>query len=581
MEDFLRTIKLASKNRKLTLLAIFLSFTSTVLGLIQPQIFKLFFDLIDESIRANSFVVDGRYWLILSLFAIITFSSDLINMAEYYVIVRWWVDSKKRLTKQVFSHLHSLSVDYFEKNSTGKIKERVDRGISDLNNVMEYAVIDILPQLLFIIVATIILFRNNFVFGLILMTSVPLFILISIKYTKPLIKIQDEVRDSYESVSGSFTESIINAKTIKSFATEGKHKTKVIRQLARAISKDITYVIKRIAMNVLRFIVINTAQILIIAFGVYWAITGEITLGDFVLAWTYTNRSIQPLWYLTRVMDNLFKEMRSVRRVFELLDTEPEIKDEPNAKNLQLRSGKVVFDKVTFKYENRQVINNFSLEIPAGTVVAFVGKSGVGKSTLIKLLLRFHDPQKGRVIIDGQDIKKVTQKSLRENIGVVMQDSVLFNDSAANNIKYGGRKVTKKNILIASRAANADIFISNLPQKYETIVGERGVKLSGGEQQRINIARAFLKNPPILVLDEATSSLDSESEQKIQEAIWTLAKGRTTLIVAHRLSTVMKADLIVVMDKGKIAEMGTHKELINKEGIYSNLFNIQSGNYLT
>ncbi|MBW6432122.1 ABC transporter ATP-binding protein/permease, partial [Patescibacteria group bacterium] len=404
MSDFLRAIKLASKNKGLTFFAIFLSFVSAILNLIQPQVFKQFFDLIDESIRSGSMTIDQRYWILIALFAVVSFAIDIINMAEYYIIVKWWVDSKKRLTNEVFTHLHTLSVDYFEKNSTGKIKERIDKGISDLNNVMESAVIDIMPQIFFIISATILLFMTNIVFGVILLTSVPLFVLISIKFTKPLIKIQDEVRDSYEAVSGSFTESIINAKTIKSFATEKKHRLKILRQLTKAISKDLAYVTKRISMNLLRFIVINAAQIFIIAFGVYWAITGKITLGDFVLAWTYTNRSIQPLWYLTRVMDNIFKEMRSVRRVFELIDTEPKIKDDPKATKLQLRTGKVYFDSVTFKYENRQVIKDFTLEIPAGQVVAFVGKSGVGKSTLIKLLLRFHDPQKGRVIIDGQDI---------------------------------------------------------------------------------------------------------------------------------------------------------------------------------
>lgn len=581
MKDFLRAIKLSSKNRKLTFFAIFLSFLGTILGLIQPQIFKIFFDLIDESIRSGTITIDNRYWIALILFTIVVFLTDILNMIEYHVIVKWWVDSKKRLTKQVVLHLQSLSMDYFEKNSTGKIKERVDKGISDLNNVMESAVIDILPQIFFIIAAIILLFRVDFVFGLILLISVPLFAIISIRYTKPLIKIQDGVRDSYEALSGSFTESIINIKTIKSFATEEKHKAKIIRKLSRAIVRDLFYVAKRIQMNISRFMVVNAAQILIIAFGSYWAITGRITLGDFVLAWTYTNRSIQPLWYLSRVFDNIIKEMRSVRRVFNLMDTRPTINDQPGARELLVRSGKIVFENVSFAYKKKNIVSNFSLEIPAGNMVAFVGKSGVGKSTLIKLLLRFYDPSKGKIIIDGQDIKNVSQKSLRENIGVVMQDAILFNDTAENNIKYGGKRVPQKNILIASRAAHADEFINNMPKKYKTVVGERGVKLSGGEQQRISIARAFLKNPPILVLDEATSSLDSESEQKVQEALSTLVKGRTTLIVAHRLSTVMRADLIVVMDKGKIAEMGKHNDLLKiKDGIYRNLFMIQSGGYL-
>lgn len=357
-----------------------------------------------------------------------------------------------------------------------------------------------------------------------------------------------------------------------------------MRIVSRVNFLDLLYTVRRISMNLLRFLVVNLAQISILGLGTYWTITNKITLGDLILVTTYTNRSIQPLWSLTWIFDRVVRDMRSVRRVFELLDTEPEIKDAPNAKKLQIRQGSISFRDVSFRYEDKKqkkVVSGFTLDIPAGQTIAFVGKSGVGKSTLIKLLLRFYDIQKGSILIDNQDITKVTQKSLRENIGVVMQDSILFNDTAENNIKYGGRAVPKKNILIASKAANAHEFVEKLPKKYDTVVGERGVKLSGGEQQRINIARAFLKNPPILVLDEATSSLDSESEQKIQDALWTLVKGRTTLIIAHRLSTVMRADLIVVMDKGKIVETGKHSDLIKKKnGIYANLYKIQSGGYL-
>ena len=263
------------------------------------------------------------------------------------------------------------------------------------------------------------------------------------------------------------------------------------------------------------------------------------------------------------------------------MDTKPEILDKEEAGDLQVTQGVVTFDKVTFSYENgTNVIKKFSLDIAKDKTVAFVGKSGVGKSTLVKLLLRFYEPKSGHILIDNQDIADITQTSLRKNVGVVMQDASLFNDTAFNNIAYGTDRPDKDEVLKAAKMANADEFIKKLPKGYDTVIGERGVKLSGGEQQRINIARTILKNPPILILDEATSSLDSESEKLIQDALWKLIKGRTTIIIAHRLSTVMRADLIVVLDKGKISEMDTHRQLIQNEGIYSKLFKIQSGGYL-
>jgi ABC-type multidrug transport system fused ATPase/permease subunit len=276
------------------------------------------------------------------------------------------------------------------------------------------------------------------------------------------------------------------------------------------------------------------------------------------------------------------KNLRSVKRTFEILDTLPEITDAAKARNLNVSKGEITIKNLSFGYDGAEniILNKLSLTIPNNKSVAFVGKSGVGKSTIIKLLLRFYDPNKGDISIDGQNIKSITQKSLRESIGVVMQDSSLFNDTALNNISYGNKRVKKEGVIRAAKMANAHEFIMKLPQGYDTIVGERGVKLSGGEQQRINIARAILKNPPILILDEATSSLDSESEKLIQDALCRLIRGRTTIIIAHRLSTVMRADLIVVLDKGKISEMDTHNELLKKKGIYSKLFNIQSGGYL-
>ncbi len=299
------------------------------------------------------------------------------------------------------------------------------------------------------------------------------------------------------------------------------------------------------------------------------------------MVWTYVNGIYNPLWRLSRIYDNTQRNLRSTKRIFEILDKKPTVQDSPKAAEFENVAGNLEIKGLNFKYKNRGVLEGLDLKVKKGETVAIVGKSGVGKSTLVKLLLRFYDPQEGSISIDGHDIRNITQKSLRQNIGVVLQDTAIFNDTAFNNIAYSNPKAKREDVLRAAKIAHAHEFISKLPEGYDTIVGEKGVKLSGGEQQRINIARAILKNPPILVLDEATSHLDSESEKLIQDALWKLIKRRTSIIIAHRLSTIMKADLIVVLDKGKINEVGTHEELVAKKGgIYHKLFEIQSGGYL-
>jgi len=581
MRDFWRAIKLGSIEKKMTTAVVILSLFSTLIRLIQPQIYKRFFDMIDQSIRTGIKTVDTSFWYLLAAFIIVVFIQDFANQIQYYYIVKWWLKTRTRIGLMVFKHLQTLSLSYFEKNSTGKIKERVDRGIADLNNVIEAALLDIFPQFVFIVSAIFLLFRANATFAWILLLAVPLFIFVSSRYTNTLFKLQDRTRDSYESLSGAYTEAIINAKTIKSFASESKHEKKIHKLLNLTAIRDIAYHTKRIIMNILRFSVVNCAQIFVLGLGVYWTITGKITLGTFTLAWTYTNQSIEPLWWLTRAFDNITRDMRSVRRVFELLDTKQEITDKPDAKLLKVKKGLVQFKNVSFGYDHRKVLRNVTLEAEEGKILALVGQSGSGKSTLVKLLLRFYEIQKGSITIDGQNVNDVTQRTLRKNVGVVMQDSTLFNTTVLRNIAYGIHGATEKDIIRAAKIANAHEFIEKLPKGYNTVVGERGVKLSGGEQQRINIARAVLKNPPILVLDEATSSLDSESEKLIQEALWKLIEGRTTIIIAHRLSTIMKADVIAVMDKGKIVELDTHDKLVKRtDGIYQNLFKIQSGGYL-
>ena len=584
MRDFWRVIKMSSVYKKLTALLFAFAMLSVLFDLIQPQIIKLFFDLIERQIKENlSFSqVSSQFWFYILLFAIVLTVSAILNQVDNFISSVWFNKTRTKLIGKVFTHVETLSLNFFEKNPAGKTKERVDRGTQELLDTAEGVYYDIVPQIMYILVAMFFLFKISVFFGAILLIGIPIFIVISLVFLRSLNRYQDNFRTSEENSSGIVIETFVNIKTVKSFVTELKHARDLKKQLLISQDNSIKRAFVWVKMNLCRYMIINTAQILILGIGVYWVLNDKITLGTFSLAWAYTNRSFYPLWYLTRLVDRIQKNLRSVKRTFEILDTLPEVSDLEGAKKLKVAKGKIDLNDVSFGYndDSKNILSNLTLTVPSGKSLAFVGKSGVGKSTIIKLLLRFYDINSGSIKIDGQDIKKVTQKSLRDNIAVVMQDSSLFNDTALNNIAYGNPGAKKEAVIKAAKMANAHDFIMKLPQGYETIVGERGVKLSGGEQQRINIARAILKNPPILILDEATSSLDSESEKLIQDALWKLIEGRTTIIVAHRLSTVMRADLIVVLDKGKISEMDTHKQLVKKDGIYSKLFKIQSGGYL-
>ncbi|MDO8507481.1 MAG: ABC transporter ATP-binding protein [bacterium] len=580
MRDYLRVLKMGALEKRLTVVVFFLAILGTGLDATVPLVLKLIFDFLEKQFK-NGFDLSNindlyKYFL---LYLLITVAKDAITLINDFYSSMWWLKTRNHISSKVFGHLERLSITFFEKEATGKVTERITQGSSDIQSILDASLTDILPQIIYILVAMFFLFNISAAFGLIIFVGIPAFIILSLLFTKTLNFYQDRVRDAREKAMTVNVETIGNIKTVKSFATEDRHAKQFNKTLADLLNANMDRNKKRIKMNIFRFSVSDSSQILILLLGAYWAATGKITMGTLVMAWTYVGRAYGPLWYLTRVYDSIQRDMRSVRRLFDTLDAKEDIKDLDNATQLKEVKGGVELRNVKFKYNNRNVINGLSLKIPAGSVVAIVGKSGVGKSTLVKLLMRFYDPQAGQILIDGKDIKKVTQKSLRQNIGVVLQDTAIFNDTAYNNIAYAKNKAKMSEVLKAAKIAHAHEFVSKLESGYETIVGERGVKLSGGEQQRINIARAVLKNPPILVLDEATSHLDSESEKLIQDALWKLIEGRTSIIIAHRLSTVMKADLIVVLDKGKISEMGTHDELVKKEGIYNKLFKIQSGSY--
>ena len=581
MKNFIRLLKFGLLEKKLSALLLTFAILSSVFEALIPLALKLIFDFLEKQAKTGfeSFNSSSLTKYII-LFIILTFSRDLVAMFTDFYSSKWWHKIGNTITEKVFNHLTDLSNSFYEKTSTGRIIERLGKGIADIQDILGSIISTLIPQVIYIIIAMFFLFSINPVFGLIVIVGMPLFVFISVVFYKILNSFQDRTIDAAEKASAVKIETISNIKTVKSFATEDRHSKQLRQYLNNEINATVSRNRKRFQMNALRFGVSDISQILILSIGIYLTATGKMTMGTLVMAWLYVTRAYLPLWWITQIYDNTQRDMISASRVFDILDTKIEVEDKKDAIHLSKIRGALELKGVSFKYQNRNVIKNLDLKIPEGKVIALVGKSGVGKSTIVKLLLRFYDPQEGEILVDGHDLRDIKQKSLRENIGVVLQDTAIFNETAYNNIAYSKPNASKEDVIKAARIAHAHEFVLKLPEGYDTVVGERGVKLSGGEQQRINIARAVLKNPPILVLDEATSHLDSENEKLIQDALWKLVKGRTSVIIAHRLSTIMKADLIVVLDKGKISEIGTHDELVKKEGIYNKLFKIQSGNYL-
>jgi ABC-type multidrug transport system fused ATPase/permease subunit len=584
MRDLIRTIKYATRFKGLTGVVFVFSLAQTGISLIQPFIMKLFFDLVETNYKTGvSPAIMSEYFRYTLIYLGFSLFSILINRTNEFYWTKLSNKTEESLNNEAFEHVQNLSLDFYAKNQTGKITERIGKGIWDAISVMQNFVFEFFPQLLLFLTTTIILFTVNVLFALIVGFGIPTYFLITWYFNRKLRKLHDAIRNDYENMSNTRTETIVNIRTVKSYAQEVSQLKKMKANMKSKVDHNMQWVKIANTMYLFRSLTFYGSQFAALSLGIYMILMGQITLGTFVLVWQYVSRAYQPMNYIMRLYDNTVRAMASVKRLFDTLDEVPTVRDVEGAKNLRVKNGEITIKDLHFEYsdgDGKKILRGIDLTIPAKKTVAIVGKSGSGKTTLAKLLMRFHDTTRGEIQIDGIDIKTVTQRSLRQNIGYVLQDSLLFNDTASNNIRFGNSNAKEAEVVNAAKLANAHDFILRLPKGYKTEVGERGVKLSGGEQQRINIARAVLKNAPILILDEATSSLDSESEGVIQDALFKLIKDKTTIIIAHRLSTVMKADIIIVMDKGRIVETGTHQDLVSKRGIYAKLFEIQSGGYL-
>lgn len=476
-----------------------------------------------------------------------------------------------------FNRLVLLPIKFHKEHKMGKVMKRIDWAIETLCNMIERTIFKFVPNIISFFIALVILFWVEWWLSLILLISAALYVLATIYYTRGIIKKQKVMNMANEKAFGDLWDSVLNVEAVKSSVNEEFEQKRNLENYKKADKLFRNWRLIWIKMGFWQGIIFAVSFVGVISAGVFMLREGTLTAGRLIMFIGYTSLLTAPLAQLAEQYRLVRVAIARFSRAMKYYNLPPE-KDFTFSKNIKNIKGKIIFKDVDFGYKkDKLILKEISFEADAGKSIALVGESGVGKSTLVGLVSRYYLPLKGKIFIDGIDIKKIKLKSLREKIAIVPQEVILFNDTVKNNIGYGKINATDKEIIEAAKVANANEFIENFSKKYDTLVGERGIKLSTGQKQRIAIARAVLRNPRILILDEATSALDSVSEKLVQEALSRLIKNRTTFIIAHRLSTIQHADKIIVLEKRKIAEMGNHEELMkNPEGIYRNFWELQT-----
>ena len=537
-----------------------------------PLVLKQIIDALDRSHAA----------LVLPVFLIVGYGllrlfSTLFGELRDAVFAKVTQRAIRRVALRVFEHLHSLSLRFHLDRQIGGVSRDIERGTRGIGFLLNFMLFNILPTLLEIALVAAILFgKYNIWFAVITFITLIIYIIFTLFITEWRMVMRRTMNDLDSKANTRAIDSLLNYETVKYFGNEQyearRYDDNMQRWETAAVRNQTSLALLNAGQSVIVAIGI-TALMLLAADGV---VKGTMTLGDLVLVNVFMLQLYMPLHFLGFVYREIRHALADMEKMFRLLHEHREIADAPDAAALQAGSAEVSFEQVSFGYApDRQILFDVNFVIPAGHTVAVVGASGAGKSTLSRLLFRFYDIGHGCIRINGQDIRNVTQASLRAAIGIVPQDTVLFNDTIYYNIAYGRPGATREEVIAAAQAAHIHYFIESLPQGYQSTVGERGLKLSGGEKQRVAIARAILKNPAILIFDEATSALDSKSEKAIQAELRAIAQNRTTLIIAHRLSTVVEANQILVMDKGGIVERGTHRELLAQNKLYAQMWNLQ------
>ena len=501
----------------------------------------------------------------------------ILNQLRDVLFTRVSQHAVRNITTKTFRHLHALSLRFHLERRTGSVTRIIERGNTAVDSIMRLGVMTTIPTALELVMNCVVFWYFFGVFYVVIVLAmVAAYLWYTVIASNWRIGIRRELSESDRDASSKAVDSLLNYETVKYFGNEAMEAGRYDAAMARYEKANVKTYYSLAVLNVGQaaiFTIGLTISMLLSARGI---ISKTQNLGDLVLINSMLTQLYVPLNFMGMVYREIKQGVVDLEMMFGLLDKNPEIKDKPGAPDLKVPRGRVRFENVSFHYDaDRPILKNVSFEVPPGKMVAIVGPSGAGKSTISRILFRFYDVSAGRVLIDGQDIADVTQTSLRAAIGVVPQDTVLFNDSILYNIRYGRIGATDAEVKEAARMAQIDGFIEQLPQGFATQVGERGLKLSGGEKQRVAIARTLLKGPPILMLDEATSALDSHTEREIQDALDKVAASRTSLVIAHRLSTIVHADSIIVLEKGQIVEQGTHAELMTKSGLYASMWDRQ------
>lgn len=472
---------------------------------------------------------------------------------------------------ETFRHLHNLSLRFHLERQTGGLSRVIERGTRGIQSVLNFLVFNILPTIVEIsLVAVVLFFAFGWTFALATVATIVAYIAFTLLFTEWRTKFRREMNERDTQANTKAIDSLLNYETVKYFNNEGHEAARYDESLRRYQTAAVKSSVTLSMLNIGQGVIVAVGLVTLMLLAAQGVRTGEMTVGDFVLVNTYLLQLYLPLNILGFSYREIKQGLVDMESMFSLLGQPAEVTDHPHAQPLQVKAARLAFQNVSFAYDPRRpILRDVSFEIAPGKTLAIVGSSGAGKSTIGRLLFRFYDVTSGAILIDGQDIRAVTQSSLRQNVGIVPQDTVLFNDTIRYNIRYGRPGASDAEVERAARLAHIDSFIANLPDGYDTMVGERGLKLSGGEKQRVAIARTILKDPPILLFDEATSALDTRTEKEIQRNLMEVAKNRTALIIAHRLSTVVDADEIIVLDQGAIAERGRHHELLAKGGLYA------------
>jgi ATP-binding cassette subfamily B protein len=487
------------------------------------------------------------------------------------------MNAVRRLAYRSFEHMHQLSLRFHLERKTGGLTRVLERGRNAIETIVRMVIMQLVPTIIELaLVTAVLLYQFDWRYVAVILATVTCYIVFTYFATEWRIGIRRRMNDSDTDANVKAIDSLLNYETVKYFVAEEREARRYDRSMARYEEASVKAYVSLAVLNAGQATIFTIGLAAVMVMCAYGIQRGTNTVGDLVMINTMMIQLYQPLNFMGMVYREIKQAAIDIETMFAILAREPEIKDRPGAKPLEVRCGAIRFENVLFAYEpERQILKGLTFEVPAGHTVAVVGPSGAGKSTISRLLFRFYEVTGGRISIDGQDISDVTQKSLRSAIGMVPQDTVLFNDTIRYNIRYGRWDANDAEIEDAARLAQIDDFIRMSPKGYETEVGERGLKLSGGEKQRVAIARTILKAPPILLLDEATSALDSHTEKEIQNALDRVSRNRTTLVIAHRLSTIIGADEIIVLDQGMIVERGSHHQLLASGGLYASMWNRQ------